>query len=89
VTALFLFWWRVYIQIFVRIVTLVDFYGFLNTCVLCKSSRKWVKFEKCAAEDAEVSIEKIYKKLDMTEPANSLNRYFEYRRGDRNMPYLF
>jgi hypothetical protein len=38
-------------------------------------------------EDAEVSIEenqKLYEKLDLTEPADSLNRYFEYRRGDQN-----
>jgi hypothetical protein len=43
--------------------------------------------EEGLLEDAEVSIEenqKLYKKLDMTAPANSLKRYFEYRRGDHN-----
>jgi hypothetical protein len=37
-------------------------------------------------EEADVTTEQnpnLYKKLDLTEPANSLKRYFEYHRGDQ------
>jgi hypothetical protein len=42
--------------------------------------------EEDVLEEADVTTEQnpnLYKKLDLTEPANSLKRYFEYHRGDQ------